>query len=139
MLDLCLADSRILYFWQVLESIHKFIIELYPPIFVRGSNKKQRRGRIILNFTKRETLFVFYDNQVLLGVISRCGFPSCTLQKRPSSSLQFCQEENIPGHSIERRAYWFVLKISRMFPISMSRNRMRNAFIIINITPKCKR
>ena len=29
LLDLCLADSRILYFWKVLESIHKFIIELY--------------------------------------------------------------------------------------------------------------
>ena len=29
LLDLCLADSRILYFWQVLESTHKFIIELH--------------------------------------------------------------------------------------------------------------
>ena len=34
LLDLCLAESRILYFWQVLESIHKLIIELHvqsPP------------------------------------------------------------------------------------------------------------
>ena len=29
LLDLCLADSRIPYFWQVSESIHKFIIELH--------------------------------------------------------------------------------------------------------------
>ena len=29
LLDLCLADSRILYFWQVLESTQKFIIELH--------------------------------------------------------------------------------------------------------------
>ena len=52
LINLCLADSRILYFWQVLESIHKFIIELHvlQCLFVRGSNKKQRRGRIISNF-----------------------------------------------------------------------------------------
>ena len=75
MLDLCLADSRNLYFWNVLESIHKFIIELHDLqcLFVRGSNKKQRRGRIILNFTKRRGFFISYDNQVLLGVISQCG------------------------------------------------------------------
>ena len=51
-------------------------------------------GRIISNFTKGE---ISYDNQVLLGVILRCGFPSCT--------LQFGQEENLPGHLIESRAY----------------------------------
>ena len=52
LLNLGPADSRILYFWQVLESIHKFIIELnvLQCLFVRGSNKKQRRGRIISNF-----------------------------------------------------------------------------------------
>ena len=29
LLDLCLADSKTIYFWQVLESIHKIIIELH--------------------------------------------------------------------------------------------------------------
>ena len=40
LLDLCLAE--ILYFWQVLESIHKFIIELHALLClsVRGSNKQ---------------------------------------------------------------------------------------------------
>ena len=38
------------------------------------------RGSIISNFTKGEN-FISYDNQVLLGVISQCGPPSCTLQK----------------------------------------------------------
>ena len=44
----------------VLESIHKFIIELHvlQYLFVRESNKKQRTGRIF---------FISYDNQVLLG------------------------------------------------------------------------
>ena len=46
-----------------------------------------------------------YDNQVLLVVISKRASLSCTLQKRPSSPLQFGKEENIPGHSIKRRAY----------------------------------
>ena len=42
--------------------------------------------------------------------------------KKPSSPLQFGQKENIPGHSTERRAYWFILKIGRMFLILRSRN-----------------
>ena len=52
-LNLGLADSRILHFWQVLESLHKFVIELHvlQCLFVRRSNKKQRRGNIISNFT----------------------------------------------------------------------------------------
>ena len=56
-LDLCLADSRIFYYWQVLQFIQKFIIELHvlQCLFVRGSNKKQKRGRFISNFAKRET------------------------------------------------------------------------------------
>ena len=51
LLDLYLADSRVMYFWQVLESIHKFITELHALqcIFVRASNKQQRRGRIKIN------------------------------------------------------------------------------------------
>ena len=57
LLDLCLFNSRILYFWKVLESIHKFIIELQvlQCLFANGSNKNQRRARIISNFTKGET------------------------------------------------------------------------------------
>ena len=122
LLDLCFPDNMILYFWQVLESIHKFItteLHALQCLFVRGSNKQQRRGRIVSNFTKVH-FFVFYDNQVLLGVISQCGPPSYTLQEK-LSPLQFGQEENIPGHSIERRAYWFILKIVKVFPIPTGR------------------
>ena len=125
MLDLCLADRRILYFWYVLKYIHKFIIEphVLQCLFVKESNKKQRRGRIISNFTK---FFISYDSQVLLRVTSQCGHPSCTLRKRSSSPLQFDQEKNIPGHSIESRAYRFILKIARMFRILTSRNKIKN-------------
>ena len=56
LLDIYLVDSRILHFWYVLKSIHKFIIELHALqcLFLRESNKKQRRGRIISNFKKGE-------------------------------------------------------------------------------------
>ena len=74
-----------------------------------------------------------------MGVIPQFDPPYCTLQKRSSSPIQFGQEENLPGHSIERRACWFVLKIARLFPIATSRNRMMNTFIIVNITPTYKR
>ena len=53
LLDLYLTGSWILYFWYVLNSAHKFIIELHIPqwLFVRWSHKKhrERRGWIISN------------------------------------------------------------------------------------------
>ena len=30
---------------------------------------------------------------------------------------KFGQEQNILGHSLERRAYWFILKANSVFPI----------------------
>ena len=56
-------------------------------------------------YSSYDDFFISYDNHVVLGIISQCGPPSSTLQERPSSLLQFHQEENIPGHSIERGAY----------------------------------
>ena len=54
--------------------IHKFMIELHilQCLFVRGSNKKQRRGRTISNLQK-ERLFYFLWQPNALGVISQCG------------------------------------------------------------------
>ena len=123
---LCLTERRILYFWQVVESIHKFIIELHvlQCLFVRGSNEKQRKDKIISNFTKEETFSSVMTTKVLLGEISQYAPPSCTLQKRPFSPLQFGQEENIPGHSTEGRTYWYVLKLARVLPIPTGRVRL---------------
>ena len=131
LLDICLAGSRILYFWYVLESTHKFTIELHSLqcFFLRRSNRKQRRDRIISNLSKGETFSSLLATKYSWGIILRCGFPTCT--------LQFGQEENIPGHSIENRAYWFILKVSRMFHTLISRNWMMNTFIIVNIIPTC--
>ena len=117
LLDFCLADSRILYFWQVLESIHRCIIEPHTLqcLFVRQSNKQQRMGMIVSNFTSTD-LFIFYNNQVLLGVVSQCSPPSCTLQERLSSPLQFGQKEKGTPYSHRQ-----------------SRNMMMNTFIIIRV------
>ena len=99
LLDLCYAGSRILYYWNVLESFHTF-----------------------------------------LGVISQCapllapfrkGFPlsfswprrkyTWTLSWKESSLFCF---ENCQGVPYSHR---------------QSRSRMMNTFIIVNITPRCKR
>ena len=118
LLDICLADSRILYFWYVLKSIHKFIIELHALqcLFVRGSNKKQRRGLGLFEISQKVRLFhILWQPSTLGGNLIMQSFflhPS----KKPSSPLQFGKEENIPGHSIERKTYWFILKIDRSSP-----------------------
>ena len=128
MLDHCLADSRIHYSWYTVESIHTLMIQLHvlQCWFVSGSNKNQRRDRIISNFTKGKT-FLYLMTTKCSRVILQCGFPSCT--------LQFGQEKNIRGHSIESRAYWSTLKIARMFLILTSRNRMMNIFVIATLIP----
>ena len=69
MLALCLADSRTPYFWYALESIHKFIIELYilQCLFVKESSKKQRRGTIISHVTKEILFHLLWQPSALRG------------------------------------------------------------------------
>ena len=58
--------------------------------------------------------------------------------KRPFFPLQFGQEENISGNSIERRVYILIyFENWQGAPCShrQSRNRMMNTFIIVNIAP----
>ena len=131
------GNSKIVYFSEVLGSIHKFIIKLHtlPCLFVRGSNKQQRRGGITSNITKEQTFSSFMTTKCSWGVISQCSPPYCSPQKRPSSPLQFDQEDNIPGYLSERRAYCFVLKKVRR----QRRNKMMNTFLIVSITPTCNR
>ena len=69
MLDLCLANSRILYFWYALESIHKLVIELHvlQCLFVKGSIEKQRNGRIISHVTKKTLFHLLWQPSALRG------------------------------------------------------------------------
>ena len=80
---------------------------------------QQRRGGIISNLTK-VNLFS-YNNQVLFGVISQCSRHPAPSQRKLSSLVHFDQKNNRPGHSIKRRAYWFVWKTARAFPIPTGR------------------
>ena len=67
-LDIFLAGSYLLDIWQVLESIHKFIIEIriLQFTFVRGSNKKQRRGNIISSFKNGETFHILWEPSAIV-------------------------------------------------------------------------
>ena len=64
---------------------------------------------------------VSYDNQVLLGMISQCGPLPAASKKDLSFLFSLAQGEDISGHSVEKRVYWFVLKIARVFPVFTGR------------------
>ena len=142
LLDLCLAGSRILYFWQVLESIHKFIIELHvlQCLFVRGSNKKQRSGRIISSFTKGEIFHLLWQPSALGGNLAMWSLFSHPPKKAYLS----------PSHWLKREHTWMLnwkesllicFENSLVVPYfhRQSRNRLINTFIIVIIIPTCKR
>ena len=103
----------------------EFILKIYhrtsyPAVpLCRGSNKWQSRGWIISNFMKGDNVLASYNNYVLLKVISPCTPVSS--KRRPSSELQFGQEENIYGQSLIFIKYSFHLKeelsgLFRKFP-----------------------
>ena len=131
-----------LYFWQVLESIHEFILEIdvLQCFFVRGSDEKQRRGRIISNFTKGD-FFISYINQVLLGIISQCGPSFCTFSIKVFLSLSVWARREYIWKLNWKESLLIYFENWQGAPCShrQSRNRMMNTFIIVNITPICKR
>ena len=110
LLDFSFAGSRIRYFWQVLESIHKFIIELHvlQCSFVR-------RGRVISNFTKGENFDLLWQPSPIGGNLT-IRPPSCTLQKIPLPPFHFGQDENIRGDSNERKKLFWKLPGCSLFP-----------------------
>ena len=58
LLDICLADSKILYFWYVLKSIHKFIIELHALQCLLGRwSNKNKEGVGLFQILQKERLF----------------------------------------------------------------------------------
>ena len=123
LLNFCLADSRILYFWQVLESLHKLINELHilQCLFVRGSSKKQRRDRVF-QISQKQRLFHLLYRPSALGdnVLMRPHF-TCTLPKRSFFTLQLGKEDNLSGNSIKKRVDWFILKIAKVLPVPTGR------------------
>ena len=106
--------------------------------YLQGGLIKNKGGVLLVQISQKRLFHLLWQPSAL-GVISQCDTYSCALQKRPSFSLQFGLAENIPGHSIEKRTYWFVLEISRMSLTPTSKNKMVSTFIIVNITRTYKR
>ena len=76
--------------------------------YLQGGLIKNKGGVGLFQISQKERLFHLLWQPGTLGgnLIMRSSFlhPS----KKPSSPLQLGQEENIPGHPIERRTYWFI-------------------------------
>ena len=72
--------------------------------YVGGPDKKQRRDRIISNFTKGGTFHLLRQSSAL-GANLTMWPPFLHPPKKPFSPLHFGQEENIPGHLTERTTY----------------------------------
>ena len=123
LLNFCLVGSRILYFWQVLESLHKLINELHvlQCLFVRESNKKQRRGRVFQISQKERLFHLLYRPSALGDNLPMRSHFTCTLPKRPFFTLQLGKEDNLSGNSIKKRVDWFVLKIAKLLPVPTGR------------------
>ena len=90
----------------VLESIHKFIIELYAlqSLFVRGSSKQQRRCRIISNFKKQQTFSSFTTTKCYSGQSHNVA-PLLAPHKKGLPLFFSLPRREIPRHSVEKRSY----------------------------------
>ena len=82
----------------------------------------------LFEISQKERLFHLLWQPSTLGGTLMMQSPFSHLSEKSFLSPSVWQEENIPGNSIKRRAYWVILKIARMFFISWSKNRMINTF-----------
>ena len=64
--------------------------------------KFEKEGQDYFKFDQKRHFFIPYDNQVLLGVISKCGPPYCTLY------FQNCHEVAYPqGQEQEDEHFYY--------------------------------
>ena len=98
--------QQILHFSQVLESIHKFKKKFHTlQCLFLGALISNKWGVGSFQIYQKDRLFHPLWQPSTLGGNPTMLPPSCTFQKWPSPSLYFGQEENIPGHSTEKKAY----------------------------------
>ena len=159
------------FFWQTMESIHKFIIEFHPRALQcllgnRGPFLHPQKKTLLSPSvwpSKEYTWTLIWKKSLLICSESCLGVayshrqsrirmmnvfitvsitPICERQdksmfgrsnKTSSFSLQLDQEENIYEHSFEIRAYWFILKATRVLPIPNTIERVWKTFCL------CKR
>ena len=94
-------------------------------LFLKGSNKKTKE-ECDYNFKFHKRRYLWQPSA--LGCNLTMWPPLMHPSRKAFLPLQFGQEGNRHPHSIERRAYWFILKISRMFPIPSSWNKMIDTY-----------
>ena len=112
----------------------------YPAVLIcKGSNKKQRRGKIISNFTKGETFHLLWQPSALRGNnVPPPPFLHSPKQAFLSLSLWERREHTWTLNWKETLLICFGNCLSVPYSHRQSRNRMINTFIIVNITPACK-
>ena len=106
--DICLADSRILYFWYVLKSIHKFFIEFHALqcLFVRGSRGSKNEGGVgLFQISQKEIFFhllwqpgIFGGNIIMQSPFlhpSKKAFLSPSVWARREYTWTFNRKENL--------------------------------------------
>ena len=131
LLDLYLANSRILSFWQVLECIHEFIIELHA---------LQRRGSIISNFTKKRLFHLLWLPSALGGNLTMWP-PFLHPPKNTFLSPSIWSRRDTWTLNTWKESLLICLEYCQGVPYShrQSRNRMMNFFIKVNITATWKK
>ena len=136
LLNFYIANSTILYFWEVLESIHKLIIKLHvlQCLFVRGSNKC--KGWVVLFKTsQKERLFhILWQPSTLEDNLTMWS-PFLHPSKKDISLSVWARREYICKLNWNE-SLQICFENYQYFPCShwQSRNRIMNTFIIVNIT-----
>ena len=98
--------QQILHFSQVLESIHKFKKKFHTlQCLFLGAVISNKWGVGSFQIYQKDRLFHLLWQPSTLGGNPTMLPPSYKKKKWPSPSLYFGQEENIPGHSTEKKAY----------------------------------
>ena len=87
--------------------------------YLWGGLIKNKGGVGLFQISQKERLFHLLWQPSVFGNTLTMWFPFLHPSKK--DTLQFGQEGNISGNSVERRVYWFVLKITRVFLVPTGR------------------
>ena len=101
---------------------------------------KNKGGVGYFQISEKERLFISYNNQMLLEVISQCGPFLITSKERFPLSFTLTKKRTYLDTQLKRELTYLFLKIPGCsLTHTQNRNRIMNNFITVNITPTCKR
>ena len=115
---------------------------IYPQIYHRTSSLAVLIfKREYFRFHKRGEFFISYDNQVILGVVSKIGSLLLSSKKVLFSFSLWLSREYTLTLNWKNGILLIRFENCQGSPYSHrhSRNRMMYTFQIVNITPRCKR